>query len=40
MVKFRTFIDHKLATNGFIAFYGVCLKMYIFVKEANGKLPI
>jgi hypothetical protein len=40
MVKFRTFIDHKLATNAFIASYGVYLTMYVFVKEANGKLPI
>jgi hypothetical protein len=40
MVKFRTFIDHKLATDGFIALYGVYLKMYVFVEEGNGKLPI
>jgi hypothetical protein len=40
MVKFRTFIHHKLATNGFTALYGMYLTMCIFVKEANNKPPI
>jgi len=40
MVKFRTFIHHKLATNGFTALYDMYVTMYIFAKEANNKLPI
>ena len=40
MVKFRTFIHHKLATSGFTALYDMFVTMYIFVKEANDKLPI